>query len=117
MTVSVSNHPIAMDSSDDEDDDDARRHVVHMAICAEHDDANTPVDACRTPTGLTHTSLLKKLNFLVSMQLLSLVLSICAMAVCAVPVLAQAGMIGFITLQQSAPSQMTWQDSNAFGEH
>jgi hypothetical protein len=29
----------------------------------------------------------------------------------------QAGMIGFITLQQSAPSQMTWQDSNAFGEH
>jgi hypothetical protein len=24
----------------------------------------------------------------------------------------QAGMIGFITLQQSAPSQMTWQDSN-----
>jgi hypothetical protein len=29
----------------------------------------------------------------------------------------QAGMIGFITLQQSAPSQMTWQDSNAFREH
>jgi hypothetical protein len=24
----------------------------------------------------------------------------------------QAGMIGFITLQKSAPSQMTWQDSN-----
>ncbi len=53
MTVSVSNHPIAVDSSDDEDDDDARRHVVHMAICAEHDNANTPVNACRTPTGLT----------------------------------------------------------------
>ncbi len=29
----------------------------------------------------------------------------------------EAGMIGFITLQQSAPSQMTWQDSNAFREH
>ncbi len=29
----------------------------------------------------------------------------------------QAGVIGFITLQQSAPSQMTWQDSNAFREH
>jgi hypothetical protein len=29
----------------------------------------------------------------------------------------QAGMIGFITLQQSAPSQMAWQDSNAFREH
>jgi hypothetical protein len=27
----------------------------------------------------------------------------------------QAGMIGFVTLQQSAPSQMTWQDSNASG--
>ena len=29
----------------------------------------------------------------------------------------QAGMICFITLQQSVPSQMTWQDSNAFREH
>jgi hypothetical protein len=29
----------------------------------------------------------------------------------------QAGMIGFITLQQSAPSQMTWQYSNAFRKH
>jgi hypothetical protein len=26
----------------------------------------------------------------------------------------QAGMIGFITLQQSAPSQMTWQDRQGF---
>jgi hypothetical protein len=93
MPVSVSNHPIAVDSSDDEDDDDARRHVVHMAICAKHDDANTPVDACRTPTGLTHSSLLKRLNFLVSMQLLSLVLSICVMAVCAVPVLAHEAIV------------------------
>ena len=29
----------------------------------------------------------------------------------------QAGMIGFITLQQSAPSQMTWQDSNTSRKH
>jgi hypothetical protein len=28
-----------------------------------------------------------------------------------------AGMIGFITLQQSAPSQMTWQDSNASNKY
>jgi hypothetical protein len=93
MPFSVFNHLIAVDSSDDEDDDDARRHVVHMAICAKHDDANTPVDACRTPAGLTHSSLLKRLNFLVSMQLLSLVLSICAMAVCAVPVLAHEAIV------------------------
>jgi len=101
MTVSVSNHPIAVDSSDDEDDDDARRHVVHMAICTEHDDANTPVDACSTSTVLTHSSLLKRLNFLVSMQLLGLVLSICAMAVCAVLVLAHEAIIT-ITLICSA---------------
>ena len=29
----------------------------------------------------------------------------------------QAGMIGFTTLQQSAPSQMTLQDSNASRKH
>jgi len=36
MTVSVPNHPIAVDSSDDEDDDNARHHTVHMAICVAH---------------------------------------------------------------------------------
>ena len=93
MTISVSNHPIAVDSSDDEDDDDVRRHVVHMAICAEHDNANTPVDACRTPAGLTHSSLRKRLNFLVNMQLQSLVLAMCAMVVCAVLVLAHEAIV------------------------
>jgi hypothetical protein len=30
---------------------------------------------------------------------------------------AYAGMIGFITLQQSAPFQRTWQDNNASRKH
>ena len=29
----------------------------------------------------------------------------------------QAGMIGFTTLQQTVPSQMTWQDSNTSRKH
>jgi hypothetical protein len=33
MTVSVSNHLIAVDSTNDEDNDYACHHMVHMAIC------------------------------------------------------------------------------------
>ncbi len=58
MTVSVSNHPIAVDSTDNKDNHDARRHAVHMAICAVRSNANTPVDACCMPARLIHSPLL-----------------------------------------------------------
>lgn len=93
MTVSVPNHPIAVDSSDDEDDYDARHHTVHMAICVAREDLAMPVDACCAPVIDTNPALLNRLHFPVSLHLPSLVLTICAMAVCAVLALAHEATV------------------------
>ncbi len=93
MTVSVSNHPIAVDSTDNEDDDDARHHTVHMAICVARDDLAMPVDACCAHANQANPALLNRLHFPVSLHLPSLVLTICAMAVCAVLALAHEATV------------------------
>jgi hypothetical protein len=91
MTVSIPNHPIAVESTDNKDDDDARHHTVHMAICVARDDFDTPVDAICAHQA--NPALLNRLHFPVSLHLLSLVLTTCVMAVCAVLALAHEATV------------------------